>query len=147
MNKLEIFNKTQQINNGKFAFKVGDTVKVHQKVKDGDKDRIQIFEGLVIARKHGNQPSGTFTVRKISFGVGVERVFPVHSPLIARIEVMKSAKVRRSKIYFIRTAKGKRSKLKAGKSLEVIAIGVPTQAEEVAVETTNETAEVAEAKA
>lgn len=140
MNKLDIFNKTQKVNVGKFAFKVGDTVKVHQKVKDGEKDRIQIFEGLVIARKHGDQPNGTFTVRKISFGVGVERVFPVHSPLVANIEVVKSAKVRRSKIYFIRTAKGKRSKLKAGKALEVVAIGAPAQIEETveAVESANE---------
>lgn len=141
MNKLEIFNKTQQVNGEKFAFRVGDTVKVHQKVKDGDKDRIQIFEGLVIAKKHGNQPNGTFTVRKISFGVGVERVFPLHSPLIANIEIVKSAKVRRGKIYFIRTAKGKRSKLKAGRSLEVVSVGTPTVEEVEAEAIETETAE------
>lgn len=137
MNKIDIFNKGQQLNSGKFAFKVGDTVKVHQKVKDGDKDRIQIFEGLVIAKKHGEKPDATFTVRKISFGVGVERVFPLHSPLIANVVVVKSAKVRRSKIYFIRTAKGKKAKLKPGKSLEVV--GTPA---EVVIEE----AEPAEAK-
>src|SRR3989344_3428105 len=120
MNKIEIFDKTQQVNLGKFAFKVGDTVKVHQKVKEGDKDRIQIFEGLVIAKKRGNEPNATFTVRKISFGVGVEKVLPLHSPLIAEIVVVRSAKVRRSKIYFIRTAKGKKAILKPGKSLEVV---------------------------
>ena len=120
MNKIEIFDKTQQVNLGKFAFKVGDTVKVHQKVKEGDKDRIQIFEGLVIAKKRGNEPNATFTVRKISFGVGVEKVLLLHSPLIAEIVVVRSAKVRRSKIYFIRTAKGKKARLKPGKSLEVV---------------------------
>lgn len=136
MNKIDIFNKGQQLNSGKFAFKVGDTVKVHQKVKDGDKDRIQIFEGLVIAKKHGEKPDATFTVRKISFGIGVERVFPLHSPLIANVVVVKSAKVRRSKIYFIRTAKGKKAKLKPGRSLEVV--GTPA---EVVVEEATEPVE------
>lgn len=131
MNKIDIFNKGQQLNSGKFAFKVGDTVKVHQKVKDGDKDRIQIFEGLVIAKKHGEKPDATFTVRKISFGIGVERVFPLHSPLIANIVVVKSAKVRRSKIYFIRTAKGKKAKLKPGRSLEVVGTPAEVVVEEV----------------
>lgn len=149
MNKLEIFNKTQQLNFGKFNFRVGDTVKVRQKVKDGDKDRIQIFEGLVLAKKHGNQPNATFTVRKISFGIGLERIFPLHSPLIANVEVVRSAKVRRSKIYFIRAAKGKRAKLKA-KGLEAAVLPEPeVAAPDVEVETetpAEETKELAEVK-
>lgn len=126
MNKIDIFNKSQQLNTKKFNFKTGDTVKVNQKIKDGEKERIQTFEGLVIARKHGVKPDATFIVRKISFGIGVERVFPLYSPLIAGIEVVKSAKVRRSKIYFIRTAKGKKSKLKSGKSLALVVTGADT---------------------
>lgn len=141
MNKLDIFNKSQQLNAGKFKFGVGDTVKVHQKIKEGDKERIQVFEGLVIAKKHGTQPNATFIVRKISYGIGVERVFPLHSPLIANIEVARSAKVRRSKIYFIREATGKRAKLKSKKGLEVVSTGTPEIQEEATVETTETKAE------
>ena len=90
----------------------GDTVKVHQKVKEGDKERIQIFEGIIIAKKHGKGISGTMTVRKIIDGVGVERVFPIHSPAIEKIEIVKRGKVRRAKLYYLRTAKGKKAKLK-----------------------------------
>jgi len=90
----------------------GDTVKVHQKIKEGDKERIQIFEGLVIARKHGKGISSTITVRKVVESIGVERIFPVHSPSVAKIEVVKSGKVRRSKLYYLRTAKGTKARLK-----------------------------------
>jgi len=90
----------------------GYTVKIHQKIKEGDKERIQIFEGIVIARKHGEGIVSTITVRKVVDGVGVERIFPVHSPSIEKIEVVKAGKVRRSKLYFLRTAKGKKAKLK-----------------------------------
>ncbi|MBX4201201.1 50S ribosomal protein L19 [Candidatus Parcubacteria bacterium] len=90
----------------------GDTVKVHQKIKEGDKERIQIFQGIVIARKHGKGISSTITVRKVVEGVGVERIFPVHSPSLEKIEVVKSASVRRSKLYYLRTAKGAKGKLK-----------------------------------
>jgi len=92
--------------------KSGYTIKVHQKIKEGDKERIQIFEGIVIARKHGKGINSTITVRKVTDGIGVERIFPVHSPAIEKIEVVKRGKVRRSKIYFLRTAKGKAAKLK-----------------------------------
>ena len=92
--------------------KPGYTVKVHQKIKEGDKERIQIFEGVVIARKHGQGISATITVRKVVDGVGVERIFPVHSPSISKIDVVKLGKVRRSKLYYLRTAKGKKAKLK-----------------------------------
>lgn len=83
-------------------FRPGYTVKVHQKIKEGDKERIQVFEGIVIARPGGKNINATFTVRKISDGVGVERIFPLHSPTIAKIEVVKKAKVRRAKLYYLR---------------------------------------------
>ena len=93
----------------------GDTVRVHQKIKEGDKERLQIFEGVVLARKHGRGISATITVRKISSGVGVERIFPIHSPSLDRIEVVKRSKVRRAKLYYLREAKGKKARLKTAK--------------------------------
>lgn len=80
----------------------GDTVRVWQKIKEGDKTRLQAFEGLVLARKHGDEPGATFTVRKVIDGVGVERIFPLYSPVIDEIEVVRRSKVRRSKLYFVR---------------------------------------------
>jgi large subunit ribosomal protein L19 len=84
------------------GIRAGDTVKVHQKIQDKGKTRIQIFEGLVLARKHGNEPGATFTVRKVASGVGVEKIYPLYSPLIDKLEIVKRAKVRRSKLYYIR---------------------------------------------
>lgn len=92
--------------------KTGDTVRVHQKVKEGEKERIQVFEGLVLARKHGKGLNATITVRKVASGVGVERIFPLHTPTIDKIEVVKRSKIRRSKLYYLREARGKRAKLK-----------------------------------
>lgn len=91
----------------------GDTVRVHVRITEGVKERIQVFEGVVLAQKHGKGIEGTMTVRKISQGVGVERIFPLHSPLIEKIEVVKRTKVRRAKLYYLRDAKGKRGRLKA----------------------------------
>ncbi len=91
---------------------VGDTVRVHQRIKEGEKERIQVFEGTVIRKHKDTDISATFTVRKKSFGVGVERIFPVHSPNIAKIEVTKHHKVRRSKLYYLRGAIGKKYRLK-----------------------------------
>ena len=84
------------------GIKPGDTVKVHQKIVDKGKTRFQIFEGLVLARKHGDEPGATFTVRKVSSGIGVEKIYPLYSPLIEKIEIVKRAKVRRAKLYYIR---------------------------------------------
>ncbi len=94
------------------ALRSGDTVKVYQKIKEADKERIQIFEGLVIARKHGQEIGSTITVRKIISGVGVEKIFPLHSPLIDKIEIIKKVKVRRAKLYYLRKGKGKKTRLK-----------------------------------
>jgi large subunit ribosomal protein L19 len=91
--------------------KAGDTVKVHVRVKEGDKERIQIFEGVVINYRRGGVRS-SFTVRKVSFGQGVERIFPLHSPTIQKIDVVRSAKVRRAKLYFLRELKGKAARMK-----------------------------------
>jgi large subunit ribosomal protein L19 len=90
----------------------GDTVRVHLLVREAGKERVQIFEGLVIATKHGNGLDGTFTVRKESFSVGVERTFPIHSPKIVKVERIKQSKVRRSKLYFMRELTGKNARLK-----------------------------------
>jgi len=132
--------KTQKFNTANMKkmpdINPGDSVKVHQKIKEGDKDRIQIFEGIVIAHKHGAGISGTITVRKVVDGVGVERIFPVHSPAIATIEIVKSAKVRRAKLYYLRTAKGRKAKLKK----KEFAAAIAEKESEV-----KETAEVAEA--
>ncbi|MEW6544006.1 MAG: 50S ribosomal protein L19 [Nitrospirota bacterium] len=91
-------------------FEIGDTVRVHAKVVEGEKERIQVFEGAVIARK-GGRNSETFTVRKISYGVGVERIFPIHSPIVTRIDVVRQGRVRRAKLYYLRAKKGKFAKV------------------------------------
>ena len=92
--------------------KPGDMVKVHQKIKEKNKERIQIFEGQVLSRKHGKGISATITVRKVVDGIGVEKIFPIHSPSIDKIEVERTFKTRRSKLYYLRTAKGRKAKLK-----------------------------------
>ncbi|MEA2516810.1 MAG: large subunit ribosomal protein [Actinomycetota bacterium] len=92
-------------------FRPGDTVKVHVRVVEGERERIQVFEGIVI-RRRGSQLSATFTVRKISFGVGVERTFPVYSPMISKIEVATRGDVRRAKLYYLRSRIGKKAKVK-----------------------------------
>ena len=91
-------------------FAAGDTVRVHVKIKEGDKERLQAFEGTVISRSRG--PHGSFTVRKVSFGHGVERIFPLHSRVIDKIEVLRPARVRRAKLYYLRERKGKAARLR-----------------------------------
>jgi large subunit ribosomal protein L19 len=95
-------------------FRVGDTIKVYYKIKEGEKERIQIFQGIVIQRR-GMQLSQTFTVRKISNGVGVERIFPLHSPNIDKVEVVRYGRVRRAKLFYLRSAKGKAARVKEKK--------------------------------
>src|SRR5213593_463056 len=109
-------NLLQAVNNPQMradipAFRPGDTVKVHVKIKEGDKYRIQIFEGVVVAMKR-NRISSTFTVRKVSFGYGVERIFPMHSPIIEKLDIVKSGKVRRARLYYLRERRGKSARLK-----------------------------------
>jgi large subunit ribosomal protein L19 len=98
-------------------FRPGDTVRVHVKIKEGEKYRIQVFEGVVIAQKN-NGISSTFTVRKVSLGYGVERIFPVHSPNIEKIEVVKSGKVRRARLYYLRERRGRAARLKEAGRVE-----------------------------
>ena len=117
--KLEKFNQLQ-LKKDLPDIRPGDTVKVHQKVKEKEKERIQVFEGVVIARKHGKGISATITVRKISSGVGVEKVFPLHSPNIEKIDLVRKGKVRRAKLYYLRTAKGQKAKLKRKDFAKVI---------------------------
>ena len=100
----------QSLRSDRPEFRPGDTVRVHVRIPEGDKERIQVFEGVVIARKRGG-PRATFTVRKISYGVGVERVFPLHSPMVARIEVKSRGRVRRSKLFYLRERKGKAARI------------------------------------
>lgn len=93
------------------VLEIGDTVKVHVKIKEGDKYRIQLFEGTVIAKKHGGI-NETFTVRRVAHGCGIERVFPIHSPVVDKVEVIRHGKVRRSKLYYLRDRVGKAAKVK-----------------------------------
>jgi large subunit ribosomal protein L19 len=93
------------------SIRAGDTVRVHVKIREGDKYRIQVFEGVVVARKRAGI-SSTFTVRKVSFGYGIERIFPLHSPIIDKLEVVKSGKVRRARLYYLRGRRGKAARLK-----------------------------------
>ena len=90
---------------------VGDTVRVHVRIKEGDKSRIQVFEGTIIAKKHGGI-NETFTVRRVAHGCGIERVFPVHSPVVEKVDVVRSCKVRRAKLYYLRSRVGKAAKVK-----------------------------------
>ena len=106
---IELVEKAQLTT--KPDMKSGDTVRVHVKVREGDKERIQIFEGIVIGMHRGGARA-SFTVRKVSFGQGVERIFPLHSPIIAKVDVVRSARVRRAKLYFLRNLKGKAARMK-----------------------------------
>jgi large subunit ribosomal protein L19 len=109
MSAIELVEKGQLAERPRM--KSGDTVRVHVKVREGDKERIQIFEGIIIGLHRGGARA-SFTVRKISFGQGVERIFPMHSPTIAKVDVIRSARVRRAKLYFLRDLKGKAARMK-----------------------------------
>ena len=110
MNLIDMVEK-KEIKENIDSFNVGDTVKVHVIIREGEKERIQVFRGDIIAKKHSG-PTETFTVRKISFGVGVERIFPLHSRMIKEIEVIRKGKVRRAKLYYLRKLRGKAARLK-----------------------------------
>src|SRR5215475_12322478 len=115
MNALDMVEK-QQLRTDLPGFKPGDTIKVHVKIKEGDKERIQIFEGICIALKHGGART-TFTVRKMSFGHGVERIFPLHSRVIEKIDLVRAGRVRRAKLYYIRELRGKAARIKEVKAI------------------------------
>lgn len=117
--KVKEFNQ-KQLKDNLPGIRPGDTVRIYQKTEEKGKEKSQIFQGLVIARKHGKGISSTITVRKIISGVGVERIFPLHSPFIEKIEIVKRSKVRRAKLYHLREAKGKRGKLKKKELAEAI---------------------------
>ncbi len=110
MNVLEMIEK-EQMRGDIPSFKAGDTIKVYVRIIEGQKQRIQAFEGVVIRRRRGDSRS-SFTVRKVSYGVGVERTFPLHSPVIDRIEVVSRGKVRRSRLYYLRGLRGKKARIK-----------------------------------
>ncbi len=110
MNRLDSVEQLQLRDNIP-AFQSGDTVKVHVRIKEGNKERLQVFEGIVIARKHGGVRE-TITVRKVSFSVGVERIFPLHGTVVDHIDVIRRGKVRRAKLYYLRDLRGKAARIK-----------------------------------
>lgn len=110
MNLIQVLND-QQVKNDLPALKIGDTVRVHAKIKEGNRERIQVFEGTIIAKKHAGVQQ-TVTVRRMSYGVGVEKTFPVHSPNVAKFEVVRNGKVRRAKLYYLRGRVGKAAKVR-----------------------------------
>jgi large subunit ribosomal protein L19 len=115
MKAIETVERTHQVQRP--VMRSGDTVRVHVKVREGDKERIQVFEGTVIGQHRGGT-NATFTVRKVSFGQGVERIFPLHSPIIDKIDVVRGAQVRRAKLYFLRELKGKAARMKEQKRVQ-----------------------------
>lgn len=110
MNRLDSVEQTQ-MKEGIPSFQSGDTVKVHVRIKEGNKERLQVFEGVCIARKHGGARESV-TVRKVSFGVGVERIFPLHATIVDHIDVVRRGKVRRAKLYYLRDLRGKAARIK-----------------------------------
>ena len=110
MNKIEAFTN-EQLKKELPVIRIGDSVRVHNRIKEGNRERIQLFEGTVIA-KHGGGISETFTVRRVSYGCGVEKTFPIHSPNVEKVEIIRVGKVRRAKLYYIRDRVGKASKVK-----------------------------------
>lgn len=132
-------------NRRELGIKPGDTVKVHLKIEDKGKTRIQIFEGTVLARKHGTEPGATFTVRKVASGVGVEKIFPLYSPIIDKIEIVKRAKVRRAKLYYIREKVAREIKRQM-RRMSMVALGTESETE-AAARAEAEAAEKAEAEA
>lgn len=125
MNLIDQFNAKNQIPNLPII-RPGMTLKVHQKIKEGNKTRVQVFEGMVIAHKHGVGLNATITVRKVSNGVGVERIFPLHLPTIEKFEIIKASKVRRAKLYYLRTKTARETR----KKIKHIAVSKTTEISE-----------------
>lgn len=125
MNPLDSIEKAS-LRNDLPPFRPGDTVRVHVRVTEGDKERIQVFEGVVL-RRRGAGTSETFTVRKVSYGVGVERVFPVQSPIVARVEIKDRGHVRRARLYYMRELRGKKARLRS-KMTDLAALVAPSEA-------------------
>jgi large subunit ribosomal protein L19 len=110
MNIVETLEK-EQMRTDIPDFRTGDTVKVHARIKEGEKERIQVFQGVVIRKRKGNT-GASFTVRKVSYGIGVERIFPLHSPFIDKVEILSRGKVRRARLYYLRKLRGKAARVK-----------------------------------
>lgn len=130
MNILEQIQR-ENLKAGMPDFKAGDTVKVYAKVKEGDKERVQVYEGVVIGRQ-GHGIESTFTVRKISYGIGVERVFPIHSPMIDKVEIAGRGKVRRAKLYYLRNLSGKKARLEGEEGFRTEAVAAAAAAKAAA---------------
>lgn len=122
MDKLTLFQSKQGLDNKFENVRPGWTIKVHQKIKEGEKTRTQVFEGIVIAKKHGNGINGTITVRRVSGGFGVEKIYPIYLPSIDKVKVVRENKVRRAKLYYLRdkSAREIRKKIKAGKKVQTL---------------------------
>ena len=119
-NKIENFTK-KFLKESLPELKSGNTVRIYQKIQEGKEKKSHIIEGLILARKHGKEMGSTITIRKVVAGIGTERIIPLHSPLIEKIEILKRGKTRRSKLYYLRTAKGKKARLKNESFKEVLA--------------------------
>jgi large subunit ribosomal protein L19 len=132
--KLEIFNKSQL--KSLPDIRPGQTITVYQKIKEGGKERIQPYKGLVIAKKHGKGINATITVRRVSGGIGVERIFPLHSPMIEKIEITGQTKVRRAKLYYLRGRTGRKARLKKKEGFEIAVASEKTLLETENKETT-----------
>ena len=129
------------------GIRAGDTVRVHQKIQDKGKTRIQIFEGTVLARKHGDEPGATFTVRKVSSGVGVEKIYPLYSPLIDKLEIVRRSKVRKAKLYYIREKVAREVKRQM-RRMNLVSLSTESEAEAaIRVAAEEEAAKAAEAAA
>lgn len=130
MNAVENYSNAQRKADADVPkFNVGDTVRVHFRIVEGEKERIQVFEGVVIARKGSESPNATFTVRRVSFNEGIERVFPLHSPRVEKIQITREGSVRRAKLYYLRERSGKAARVKA-KGRSVVAKGAAREATE-----------------
>ncbi len=133
------FVEQQQLRGDVPAFRPGDTVRIHTKIKEGDKERVQVFEGVVIRRREGKNRS-TFTVRKVSYGVGVERIFPTHSPRIEKVEVVTAGHVKRARLFYLRDLKGRAARItREEKQLEAEGLEAAPQDVEAPAETSPET--------